>query len=75
MTVRGERVRQPDLAHDHEARAIGEREISVTVLEEQLTSLLEPVAVDALPAVARASIDLPPPRLCGARAESEAKER
>src|SRR5713101_5149573 len=75
MTVGCESVSQSDLAHDHEARAIGEREVFVAIVEEQLTGLLKPVAVDALPSESRASIDLLPPRLSGAQPEAEPKER
>ena len=66
---------QSDLAHDHKARAISEREVPVAILEEQLTRLLEPFAVDALPAEPRAAIHLLPPRLNRAEAEPEPKKR
>ena len=61
MTVGRERVCQSDLAHDREARAIGQREILVAILKEQLACSLEAVAVDAFPPDPLASIDLTPP--------------
>src|SRR5712692_6752284 len=75
MTVGRHCLCQPRLAHGHEARAIGEREVLVAKLEEQLTRLLEPIAADALPAEPRAAIDLLPPVFSSAQAESESKQR
>src|SRR5437867_8946824 len=75
MAVGCERVCQSELAHNHTARAIGERVRLVTVLEEQLTGLLEAVAIDPLPSEPRASIDLLPPLLGSNQSESEPKER
>src|SRR5439155_236499 len=74
MAVRCERVGQAKLAHDHTARAVGEGEIFVTVLEEHLARLLEAVAVDALPPEARAPIDLLPPFPGSDQPEPEPKE-
>ena len=61
MTIRGERMREPKLAHDREAGAIGEREVLVAILKKQRAGFLEAIAVDAFPAESRASVDLSPP--------------
>jgi hypothetical protein len=74
VTVCRQHVRQPDFAHDHEARAISKREILVTIPEEQLTGFLETIAIDTLPSEPGAPVDLLPPGFSGTQPESEAKE-
>jgi hypothetical protein len=75
VTVSCECVRQPELTHRHTARAVGEGEVFVAVLEEQLAGFLEPIAVDAFPPEPRAPIDLLPPPFGSHQAEPEPKQR
>ncbi len=74
MTIRRDHLCQSDIAHHHETRAIGEREVFVAILKEQVPRFLEPVAVDPLPSEAGSSIDLVPPRLGGVQSESKSKK-
>ena len=75
MTVGRDRVRQPQLAHDHETGAVGEREVLIAILKEQMVSLFKTVGVYAFPAKPRASLDLLPPGASRVEAESKSDQR
>ena len=75
MAIRCDGVGQPSFPHDDEARAVGKRELFVTVLKEQPSRLLKSVAVDALPAKPGASVDLLPPAFRSVQAETDSKKR
>ena len=63
------------LAHDHEAGAVGEREVLVPIVEEQVARLVESFAVHALPAEPRALVDLAPPQIGRLEPQPEAEQR
>ena len=74
MPVRRDGVCQAGFPHDHEARAISEREVFVAILKEQLPRALKSVAVDTLPAKPGTSVDLFPPAFGGAQAETQSNK-
>ena len=61
VSIYREDVRQPERTHRGNTCAIGERQVFVAILKEQIAGTVEPAALDAFPPQPRTSVNLLPP--------------
>src|SRR5262252_2333416 len=66
--------RHPQLTHDRKAGAVRERQVLITILEEEVPRSFETIVIDTLPSQPGAAIDLLPPCARGGRPETEPKQ-
>jgi len=74
VAIGGNHRGQPQLTHDRKAGAVRERQVLITILEEEVPRSFETIVVDTLPSQPGAAIDLLPPCARGGRPETEPKQ-
>ena len=75
VVIGGDHRRQPQLPHDCDARAVGERQVLVAILEEEVSRPFETIVVNPLPPQPSAPIDLMPPRARGSETQAISNQR
>ena len=75
VTIRSDHGRQPQLAHDREAGAVGERKVPIAILEKEVPRSSETIGVDTLPSQPGAAINLPPPCVRSCEPETDLNQR
>jgi hypothetical protein len=74
VTIGGNHGGQPQLTHHRKAGAVGERQVLITIVEEEIPRSFETIVLDTLPSQPGAAIDLLPPCVRGRKPEAKPKQ-
>lgn len=74
MTVGSDHGRYLQLAHDRKAGAVRERQVLVSIVEEEVPGSFETIGLDTFPSQPGAAFDLPPACIGGGQPEAKANQ-